>query len=706
MENPQTLLERFSMEDRPLVSRILESKQGGACKRLFNGDLSGYASWDDAAFTLSRWLAFWTGKDPEQMDRIIRASGIYRPEWDAMLESGDTYGAGTITAAINMQSETYKGQAGDAVDPSSPFYEYHEAYANIPGYESIEGCTVTVTGTGSKEKSRRPLANFTALPVEEVIRDDGAERTREFVIKGINAKGVPLSPVSVPASKFSAMGWVSDAWGMDASIYPGQLNKDKLRFAIQEAGRGNVPRRTVYTHTGWRQMPQGWAYLHNGGAIGAHGVSVELEGNLAQYDLTKPDIDLIEAARASRGLLSLVPPSIAYPILAHMYVSPLCAFMGPNAPAYILFLSGKTGTRKSTIAALALSHFGRGFSPKNPGASFSDTANNIRRKAFLMKDAPLLVDDLHPTSDMQKRRKMHGVAQELARAWGDRAERGRMSADLTLRASQPPRGTGIMTGEDIPDTGESGRARFYEIQVKAGDVPTGKALSTLQRQGANGYMAAAMAGYLEWLIPQADQLPPYLEGLFYDYRETMQEITPGAHGRLHEAGACLLVGWTMATAYWMGIEAITSTQAAEEAEAAQEAIASNIREQQRAMIADEPVGMFLRAVDELTASGKGYIPHIKNISGEYVPPPDLLGYQDDYFYYLIPGTAYGAVQRHYSEQGQTFPIGKTMLWRRLLEAGKLIPGADGGTTYKKRIGKDRPRIIQIAKSAQSVARNF
>ena len=124
------------------------------------------------------------------------------------------------------------------------------------------------------------------------------------------------------------------------------------------------------------------------------------------------------------------------------------------------------------------------------------------------------------------------------------------------------------------------------------------------------------------------------------------------------------------------------------------------------MIADEPVGMFLRAVDELTASGKGYIPHIKNISGEYVPPPDLLGYQDDHFYYLIPGTVYGAVQRHYSEQGQTFPIGKTMLWRRLLEAGKLVPGADGSATYKKRIGKDRPRVIQIVRAAQSVAQDF
>ena len=83
-----------------------------------------------------------------------------------------------------------------------------------------------------------------------------------------------------------------------------------------------------------------------------------------------------------------------------------------------------------------------------------------------------------------------------------------------------------------------------------------------------------------------------------------------------------------------------------------------------------------------------------------IPPPDLLGYQDDHFYYLIPGTVYGAVQRHYSEQGQTFPIGKTMLWRRLLEAGKLVPGNDGRPVKKKKIGRKAEWVVCLVKSGE------
>ena len=128
MENPQTLLERFSVEDRPLVSRILESKQGDACKRLFNGDLSGYSSFDDAISTLAQWLAFWTKKNPCQIERIIKATKICFPEWDLVLDSGDTYGTALITAAINAQDQTYTGslpdiQSGFSVSTASELLE-------------------------------------------------------------------------------------------------------------------------------------------------------------------------------------------------------------------------------------------------------------------------------------------------------------------------------------------------------------------------------------------------------------------------------------------------------------------------------------------------------------------------------------------------------------------------------------------------------
>lgn len=135
-------------------------------------------------------------------------------------------------------------------------------------------------------------------------------------------------------------------------------------------------------------------------------------------------------------------------------MAPLREFLAATgiAPAYALFLLGGTGTRKSTALALALSHFGN-FTGKSLPASFNDTANFIRKKAFLLKDAPIVVDDYHPVTSLQERKKMEATAQSLARAFGDGAERGRMKADLTLQEAMPPRGVAIISGEDTPGVG-------------------------------------------------------------------------------------------------------------------------------------------------------------------------------------------------------------------------------------------------------------
>lgn len=44
-----------------------------------------------------------------------------------------------------------------------------------------------------------------------------------------------------------------------------------------------------------------------------------------------------------------------------------------------------------------------------------------------------MVDDYHPVTSLQERKKMEATAQSLARAFGDGAERGRMKSDLTLQ---------------------------------------------------------------------------------------------------------------------------------------------------------------------------------------------------------------------------------------------------------------------------------
>lgn len=112
------------------------------------------------------------------------------------------------------------------------------------------------------------------------------------------------------------------------------------------------PQRTVYTHTGWRQIGGKWAFLHSGGAIGAEQASVELEGKLGAYCLPDSSGDPLAAAWASRGLLELMPMRLSVPLVAMAYLAPLREFLQRAGcdPAFVLYLVGRTGTRKSTAA--------------------------------------------------------------------------------------------------------------------------------------------------------------------------------------------------------------------------------------------------------------------------------------------------------------------------------------------------------------------
>ena len=76
---------------------------------LFNGQWEGrFGSQSEADMSLCCSLAFWSGKNPEQMDRLFRQSKLYRDKWDVVHDAaGLTYGQKTIQAAIDCTEDTY-----------------------------------------------------------------------------------------------------------------------------------------------------------------------------------------------------------------------------------------------------------------------------------------------------------------------------------------------------------------------------------------------------------------------------------------------------------------------------------------------------------------------------------------------------------------------------------------------------------------------
>jgi hypothetical protein len=70
-----------------------------------------------------------------------------------------------------------------------------------PPYVASERGTFRLSADGERQ-----LCNFTARIAEEVVRDDGQDRTRLMTLEGERA-GAALPPVSMSFEQFSQMTW-------------------------------------------------------------------------------------------------------------------------------------------------------------------------------------------------------------------------------------------------------------------------------------------------------------------------------------------------------------------------------------------------------------------------------------------------------------------------------------------------------------------
>lgn len=99
---------RVEVRDQDVLKIASKSKTGMKFDLLY---YNGQGDTDDSSaldIALCNYLAFYCGKDIEQMDRIFRKSALYRPKWDEVHSStGETYGQITIAKAINDTLEVY-----------------------------------------------------------------------------------------------------------------------------------------------------------------------------------------------------------------------------------------------------------------------------------------------------------------------------------------------------------------------------------------------------------------------------------------------------------------------------------------------------------------------------------------------------------------------------------------------------------------------
>lgn len=131
------------LDDTELLEKAWIATNGNKLKRLWDGDISGYASQSEADLALCCHLAFWTGGDPVKIDRLFKQSHLYRSKWDQR-RGAATYGERTIQKALEVTTEFYSERSspkayvptppgGNGAKPSAAPDLGHSPLPRLPG---------------------------------------------------------------------------------------------------------------------------------------------------------------------------------------------------------------------------------------------------------------------------------------------------------------------------------------------------------------------------------------------------------------------------------------------------------------------------------------------------------------------------------------------------------------------------------------------
>ncbi len=546
------------------------------------------------------------------------------------------------------------------------------------------------------EPEEMPLCNFAARIVAETAEDDGAETKLLLTVEGERG-GRPLPRISVTFEEFAAMNWPAKNWGTQCIVEPGNGKKDTLRAAIQTLSHaaGAVERRTVYTHTGWRKVDGAWLYLHGAGAMGAAGpatgIDVELK-DLARYALPAPSTspeERQEAAAASLACLDLAPHAASLPLLAGVYLAPLAQALNVD---FMLWLEAPSQSQKSSIAAVALAHFGAAMDRTCLTANWTDSANALEGKLFTLADTLAVIDDYAPQPSASQQAALDATASRVIRGCGNRQGRGRLRADLSQRPERFPRGLVIGTAEQWP-IGESVNARLFGATLKRGDVDLA-ALTRGQAAAAGGLLARCMADFIKDLAARFDATVADCKQAWASYRAAA--LQQGLSGRAPEQVAFLLTGAQLALRHFQ--QAGLSLPALPVVDILMELA----RRHARHVSDSQPAERFRLALAELLAAGAAHVDPLasdgsREVSSEPLHGP-CIGWRNEGKgeLYLLATPTLELVNETLRKGDTSLNIRPRALWRQCQQRGWLQPGNSTAT------GQETTRTVKIAGKLERV----
>jgi hypothetical protein len=543
-------------------------------------------------------------------------------------------------------------------------------------YRVVNGCLCRARRDLEGVEIVERLASFDARIDEELVYDDGAEMATIFVVSGRTHDGRELRRLRVAASEFNGMGWMMTGWGSAAVVEAGA--KDHLRAAILTLS--SPCRRHIFRRTGWTEIGGAWAFLYQGGAVGADGVEVELEPPLDRFRLPANAEDVRDAIRTSLSLLDCGPPTVTVPLLGAVYLAPVSFILNPDAAVWCF---GASGSLKSELASLAQAHYGD-FDRKNLPANWSSTTASTEERLFSLADVLVTLDDFAPQGNRRAEGELHQRAERILRSIGNQSARGRVRGDLVARPDRPPRGLVLSTGESLP-AGHSVNARLVAVEVDRYRLDL-DAVTRLQHRRHR--LPHAMRAFVDWLRLRIPELREALPAR----REELRTVFRRADGHLRQGDALahVYIGIELFARFARDSEALTADERDGLLVKARDALLATSDDQSACLARADPAERFVEVLSILLARRRVYMePAAPNGAA-------MVGFRVGNSALLLPEATYGEVAAHLRANGEHWAPAAPQLHASLVQKGYVLPDAEGRAISQHRVGaRRRPRVLNI-----------
>lgn len=610
---------------------------------------------------------------------------------------------------IVYSSDVFYNAVKEEVEVEEIEYEIVQDYGDFNRYiEKLEGFGYGVNGgklckvdisydrNGAPRISYTPLSNFLPIITKKTTYINDRDTYTFYNIKGLLLKDNKVLPeITVSKDELEKVSYsISDEWNIQAIKEPIYRVEDELRYISQCISKDDIICDEIYAHTGFIRVNGKLVYLHQGGVIGnAEDLKVDLSlDKLEQYCFTDKEFDRIEALKTSLSAIDVADNTITIPLLATTYLAPLRSLFSENnlLADYVLWLEGRTGTRKSSLTAAILSHFGN-FHRNSFPCSFRDTANSLEKKVFILKDSLSVIDDYCP--EVVGTGKV-GTAEKIFAMFGDRVGRDRMRSDgKTLRGAYTARGLCVITGETFPKVAQSRLARAILLEMKPGDVDLTK-LRKLQNDAEK--LSYAMKIYIDWVIVNEDKILDYAKKEQMEMEKEFQNNE--WHGRTCEAATMMIIGYKLFLSFMFENGVISEVERDEREKIGIDVLKGIADNQSREIALENPVEMFTEAIEQLYTAERV---QVLDFSIPTTPSArnTLIGWHDKVSgqFYFIPDVTYKEVVKFYREQGIKFPVSKRTLIKMLDDEGYLyVPKKNDRRTVKRKAPNTYTAIAVIA----------